>query len=126
MFKPNGSLWVIVPEGEKAENYLGKGVRYTVDEVVREASDKHFRMVRAKTLEVFAESAEGTLKEISDTEAVVDVILRSSGPDKHKEETMRFAITPDTIIQTSGGVNIYVNVLYDVDMNALYVIQVNG
>lgn len=126
-FSAEGSRWVIVPEGRNAEDYLGKGIRYTVAEVVREPSDDHFEMVRAKTIEVFAESAEGTLKEIGDTEVVVDVTLGSS-IQVDGVETMRFTITPETVIQMreTDGVGISIDVLYDKDMNALYIIQRNG
>lgn len=126
-FEANGSRWLIVPEGDNAEDYLGKGIRYTVDKVVREPSDEHFEMVQAKTIEVFAESAEGTLKEISDTEAVVDVTF-GSVPRENKVETMRFTITPETKIQMQekDAVGSSIDVLYDADMNALYLIQRNG
>lgn len=119
------SIWLVVPEGVTAGDYLGKGIRYTIAEIIREQSDADYKMLRAKTMEAFADSAEGTLREISATEAVVDVTL-TSATHEFTDETMRFTITPETKKLTPVEVGSPVDVLYDAEMNALYLIRRNG
>lgn len=117
--------WVILPEGQVADDYLGKGVRYTVAEVVRPETDEHVKMVRADTLEAFAESAEGTLLELTDDEVVVEVTF-GSAEREFETVTMRFAITEDTVWLTPVEEGAPIDVLYDGQNNALYLIRRNG
>lgn len=119
------SSWVVVPAGKTADAYVGRGVRYTIADTLREESDEHAALVEAGTLEVFAESAEGRLLEISDTEVVVDVTY-SSVRRGENNGTMRFTITEDTQTPVPLVVGEDVDVLYDEALNAIYLLKRNG
>lgn len=119
--------WVVVPESADAKDFLGKGVRYTVDRTIREAAEDRFAIVAAKTLDAIAESVKGTLVAMTDDEIVVDVAYGSDGWDDEAEaRTMRFAITQDTERITPLALGEVLDVLYDDQMRALYVFHTNG
>lgn len=117
--------WLVAPEGTTGDDYRGKGIRYSVGEIVREGTDDGWNIIKPKTFEVFANSAEGTMTALTDTEATVEVTLTSEKREFIKE-TMRFAITADTNVGDGAEVGEPVDVLYNEQQEALYLIHRNG
>lgn len=107
--------WVEIPaDGQDAEMYIGKGVRFTLDE---SSFAENVNIARPTELEIAGEVQSGLIHALDSTQLEL-------APDDGGD-MMTLAITGETYVDANLATGKTCEVIYDGD-TALYIVEANG